>query len=552
MVRRAPTAFLPLLSLYLICVVRFHIRDELQVQTFTLLNVAVLLSGLVTIYAISAIVDAVTTPKSYFRLAAAAGLVFLQMILCTYHLRCHAQLDYKVVSENIGIAFHKESLDLIGGLAKRDDYFLGIAALAAVGALWRWKRFQPDVKRSWWSFPSACVAYCLCARLAPYSYDEVTAFAQSFYWSHFPLPALLKPIDSMLQYPCVAQTSNLPNASAPDNVFLILVESFNANFVSSKTSDGKEYTPFFNSLLKQGLFFDNFWGNSVQTSKGQFAVLSSMPPISIGKEFTDFPNVRLRCLPKILSEFGYDTYFFQGFDSLSFEGTGNFMKRNGFKHVNAMDSTFISAAERKQYRWGWGIQDNILYTKAFQYLDAQSRLARAGASPLRRFTLLSTISSHMKFKDVPQAQRALFPEQSSKAECYANAIHAADDYLKTFFEELAKRKYLSNSVVIITGDHSYPAGEHGQYDSESGFYNEYFRTPLLIWGPGIKPGVNHDLHSQIDIAPTVLEMGGISTKTHFTGKSVFAGPSDWAPLVQPYAGTYFCSICQRTRRSITP
>jgi arylsulfatase A-like enzyme len=96
--------------------------------------------------------------------------------------------------------------------------------------------------------------------------------------------------------------------------------------------------------------------------------------------------------------------------------------------------------------------------------------------------------------------------------------------------------------VIITGDHSYPAGEHGQYDSESGFYNEYFRTPLLIWGPGIKPGVNHDLHSQIDIAPTVLEMGGISTKTHFTGKSVFAGPSDWAPLVQPYAGTYFCAL----------
>ena len=46
-----------------------------------------------------------------------------------------------------------------------------------------------------------------------------------------------------------------------DHVFVVMVESFNANFVLTKTSEGKPYTPSFNSLTTQGLFLDNFWGN---------------------------------------------------------------------------------------------------------------------------------------------------------------------------------------------------------------------------------------------------------------------------------------------------
>lgn len=101
---------------------------------------------------------------------------------------------------------------------------------------------------------------------------------------------------------------------------------------------------------------------------------------------------------------------------------------------------------------------------------------------------------------------------------------------------LRSRDYLKNSVVIITGDHSFPVGEHGNYDSESGFYNEYFRTPLLIWGKGITPRVVREPHSQLDIAPTVLELTGISATVHFKGDSVFSAPPPFIPLIKPYAG----------------
>lgn len=540
--RRAPTAFLPLLAIHLTCLVRFHIHDEIQVQTLTPQNIAVLLSGLVTVYALSAMADALTPARPRLRLAAALGLVLLQMILCAYHLRCRAQLDYKVVSENFAIIFHKESLHLIGGVAKFDDWLLGAAALLATAAQWNWRLLKPKTIIGWPRLLALGAVFLACARLAPYSYDEITAFTQSCYWSHFPPPPLLKPLDPSVKYPRVADLSFPPNTNAPDNVFVILVESFNANFARTRAPDGREYTPFFNQLAGQGLFFDNFWGNSMQTSRGQFAVLSSTPPLSQDKEFTDYPKLRLHCLSAILAEAGWETYFFQGFDSLGFEGTGDFMRRNGFNHVNAMDSRFISEAENKQYRWGWGIQDNLLYQKAFQYLDAHLPPPGTPGQPARRFVMLSTISSHMKFDHVPATQRFLYPEQKTKKERYANAIRAADEYLKAFFEELARRPALSNSLVIITGDHSFPVGEHGYYDSESAFYNEYFRTPLLLWGAGVKPAVNHDLHSQLDIAPTVLELEGVSAKTHFAGKSLFAGPADWVPLIQPYAGTYCCVL----------
>src|SRR5882762_8807619 len=96
-----------------------------------------------------------------------------------------------------------------------------------------------------------------------------------------------------------------------------------------------------------------------------------------------------------------------------------------------------------------------------------------------------------------------------KKQRYANSIRVTDEYLRTFFRELHRRDRLTNSIVFITGDHSFPVGEHGYYDNESGFYNEYFKTPLLIWGKGIPAGISHELHSQLDIAPTVLELLGI-------------------------------------------
>ena len=537
--KRLPSSLAPLLVLYVACIVRFHIRDELQVQVLTPFNIAILLSGLVSLFAIAWMVDILIPQNWILKFLAGASVVTGYVVLSTYHLRSHVMLDYAVIAENASLAFHKESMELLSQIPRRDDYVLWIGFLLAVGILqWKWKTPpRLPAKRRCWMLLALLGVYALCVQFLPYSYDEMTCFAQSAYQYYFPRKSLFSILNPSAQFPYSTELVTPKKDDPPQHVFIIMVESFNANFAHNTTPEGKPYTPFFDALTSQGLFFDNFFGNSMQTPKGQLSVLASIPDLSSGKVFTDCHELNLHCLPQILKENGFETFYFQGQTSLDFDNTGRFMRRNGFHHVHSINEEFLSHEELSRYKWGWGVQDNILYQKAFQYLDSVSNANRSSGKKERYFVLLATISNHAKFKNVPPAQRYLYPEQRTKKEQYANSIRVTDGYLKTFFAELHQRDYLSNSIVLITGDHSFPVGEHGYYDNESGFYNEYFKTPLLIWGKGIGCGTSHEIHSQLDIAPTVLELLGVSAKVHFRGRSLFSGADRYVPLVQPYAGS---------------
>ena len=161
------------------------------------------------------------------------------------------------------------------------------------------------------------------------------------------------------------------------------------------------------------------------------------------------------------------------------------------------------------------------------------------------FASLTTISNHQKFTKVPLDQRYIYPDQKNKKEFYANSIRVSDEYLKTFFEEFYKRDYLKNSIIIVTADHSFPVGEHYSYAAENGFYKENFKIPFLfIWNTrqGEYQGIEKRAYSQIDIAPSLLELLGISEKTHFRGTSFFGEPAKFIQLIQPYSGTYLGAI----------
>jgi arylsulfatase A-like enzyme len=143
---------------------------------------------------------------------------------------------------------------------------------------------------------------------------------------------------------------------------------------------------------------------------------------------------------------------------------------------------------------------------------------------------------------VPPELRAIYPDPQDRHEHYSNSIHLSDAALTVFLAELAKRPQFKDSLVIITGDHSFPTGEHGYTNNVSSFYEEFFRTPMLLLWPGhIEPHRISDVpRSQIDIAPTIVDLLGFSeVKHHFLGHSLLDAE---APrpifLVQPYSGRY--------------
>ena len=365
-------------------------------------------------------------------------------------------------------------------------------------------------------------------------------------------PLIRTKIRKNSKFPYVNFRSHRSSAS-PQNkphVFIIVVESFNAGFVEAKTGDGKSYTPFFDALISRGTYFENFFSNSIQTSRSQFSMLCGVPPSYKAKIFTHHTSLNLNCLPKILDQEGYTSLFFKAYRSLEFDNTDGFTRAIGFKHRHSMDAKFIKK-EDKRYIWGWGLQDNIFYQKYFSFLD---ELNEEQPDQLF-FSMLTTVTNHMMFDKIPRKQRYLYKSPRNVRENYANSIYLSDRYLREFFKQLQSRAYLSNSIVIITGDNSYPVGEHGYISNEASYYNEFFKTPLLIVYTDDKESHRVEkAFSHVDIAPTLLEILDIETKHHFIGSSVLNGiKTDDADITeaedshsiyisQPHSGTFLGTI----------
>ena len=322
------------------------------------------------------------------------------------------------------------------------------------------------------------------------------------------------------------------------HVILMFMESWSAAYSDRTTPDGRKITPVFDARRREGLTFDHFYGNSVQSSRGHFATLCSIIPMFRGKESVDLPDTRLHCLPRLLGDEGYRTLFFSATDEPHFDQADQFFKRIGFTDVRW-------AEDRKQKSdpamWGTGVQDDVFYTRFFEALDA--KVAAQPGTPI--FAVAANTSHHYPFshdpKHVPQ------PGYATKyGRNFVASLSAADARLATFYEELEKRPAFRSAIVILVGDHSFPADEHGAHFNGLGAHEEAFHTGFALrWDGHVPPSVVTDqAASQLDLAPTIVDLLQLRTTTHFTGRSLFAAedPRPPVPLVQPYDGVRLAAV----------
>lgn len=83
-------------------------------------------------------------------------------------------------------------------------------------------------------------------------------------------------------------------------------------------------------------------------------------------------------------------------------------------------------------------------------------------------------------------------------------------------EQLKKKGYLDNAVVVFTSDHGDCLGDHGLSQKWSG-YDQITRVPLVVWGPGrVAAGQTVDgLVQQQDIVSYLMQVAGIELPTSF-------------------------------------
>jgi N-acetylglucosamine-6-sulfatase len=101
-----------------------------------------------------------------------------------------------------------------------------------------------------------------------------------------------------------------------------------------------------------------------------------------------------------------------------------------------------------------------------------------------------------------------------------DSLRAIDDGVKQVIDTLGGLGRLRNTYVVFTSDNGFFFGEHRLVGGKFLAYEPSTHLPFLIRGPGIKPGTSTgELASNIDIAPTILELAGATADKSIDGRS---------------------------------
>ncbi|WP_043852182.1 LTA synthase family protein [Aeromonas sp. L_1B5_3] len=290
----------------------------------------------------------------------------------------------------------------------------------------------------------------------------------------------------------------------PKNLVILLQESLGAQFVGSL--GGLPLTPNIDALSQQGWAFEQLYATGTRSVRGIEAVLTGFTPtpaqavVKLGKSQTNFFTIA-----DLLKQRGYDTSFIYGGES-HFDNMRSFFLGNGF-------TTIIEQKDftNPVFQGSWGASDEDLMAKA----DETFRELHKQGKPF--FSLVFSSSNHDPF-EFPDNRIELFeqPKQTRN-----NAAKYADYAIGEFFKKARNSEYWKDTLFLVIADHD------SRVSGASLVPIPRFHIPGVIVGEGIAPKKDPRIVSQIDMAPTLLSLMGISADYPMLGKDLTRMPADW-------------------------
>ena len=112
------------------------------------------------------------------------------------------------------------------------------------------------------------------------------------------------------------------------------------------------------------------------------------------------------------------------------------------------------------------------------------------------------------------------PEVREDYNDYLGEVLALDAMMNKFFQKLEAIGELDNTVIVMSGDHGIPGFPRGK----TNLYNLGTEVSLFVrWGDKVKGGRTvDDFINLMDLAPTFLEIGGLTPPDCMTGKSILS------------------------------
>jgi len=125
---------------------------------------------------------------------------------------------------------------------------------------------------------------------------------------------------------------------------------------------------------------------------------------------------------------------------------------------------------------------------------------------------------------------------------YDGEVAWSDELMGRLDDALSKLGLKETTLLVVTSDHGEGLGEHGETHHGFFLYESTLRVPLLLRGPGVRPGLRLEGTARsVDLLPTALDFLGVVAPAGqaFSGRSL-AGAlrgEELLPAVPTYAET---------------
>ena len=92
---------------------------------------------------------------------------------------------------------------------------------------------------------------------------------------------------------------------------------------------------------------------------------------------------------------------------------------------------------------------------------------------------------------------------------YDGEVAWSDELVGRLLAALRDANVADDTLIVVTSDHGEGLGQHGEEVHGYFVYETTLHVPLVVRGPGVKPGTRIDpVVRLVDLFPTILEMGG--------------------------------------------
>lgn len=282
------------------------------------------------------------------------------------------------------------------------------------------------------------------------------------------------------------------------NIVLVQCESFSM-YKSSMSGNPLNTTPYFDSLCKNGIFFERCFTPHFSTARGLFAILFGIPDAQLFK-FSSRNPMALRQHTIIDNFTGYNKHYFLGGSPQfnNFEGLLSNIDNLQMHTEGSFRSPKINV---------WGISDKDLFLEANSVFRQQTK-------PF--FAYIQTSDNHRPFM-IPTADSGFVNETINEDALRKYGFESLDEYnsfrysdfcFRAFLNAAQKEAYFHNTIFVFVGDHGVAGDASAMYPAawtDQRLTDEH--VPLLFYAPFLlQPQKRSEVVSQIDVLPTIAGM----------------------------------------------